>query len=80
MDARLQEALHAAATALPVRVMTLPSAAGHDAATFPHQGAPSAMIFVRNEKGSHNPDQAMSLDDFLTATQLRDAVLMQAAF
>jgi N-carbamoyl-L-amino-acid hydrolase len=22
------------------------------------------MIFVRNEHGSHNPDEAMSLDDF----------------
>jgi N-carbamoyl-L-amino-acid hydrolase len=25
------------------------------------------MIFVRNANGSHNPDEAMELDDFLDA-------------
>jgi N-carbamoyl-L-amino-acid hydrolase len=27
------------------------------------------MIFVRNERGSHNPDEAMSLDDFATGSR-----------
>ncbi len=40
------------------------SGAGHDAAVFARVGVPSAMIFVRNENGSHNPDEAMSLEDF----------------
>jgi N-carbamoyl-L-amino-acid hydrolase len=40
------------------------SGAGHDAAVFAKVGIPSAMIFVRNEHGSHNQDEAMSLDDF----------------
>ena len=26
------------------------------------------MIFVRNENGSHNPREAMTLDDFLAGT------------
>jgi N-carbamoyl-L-amino-acid hydrolase len=44
---------------------TLPSGAGHDAAVFANAGIPSAMIFVRNENGSHNPNEAMEIDDFL---------------
>jgi N-carbamoyl-L-amino-acid hydrolase len=27
-------------------------------------GVPTAMIFVRNDNGSHNPEESMSLDDF----------------
>jgi len=42
----------------------MPSGAGHDAAVFAKVGVPSAMIFVRNHNGSHNPDEAMSLEDF----------------
>jgi N-carbamoyl-L-amino-acid hydrolase len=42
----------------------MPSGAGHDAAVFAKVGVPSAMIFVRNENGSHNPQEAMSLEDF----------------
>jgi len=26
------------------------------------------MIFVRNESGSHNPEEAMSIDDFAVGT------------
>ena len=33
------------------------SGAGHDAAVFAKVGMPTAMIFVRNEHGSHNPDE-----------------------
>jgi N-carbamoyl-L-amino-acid hydrolase len=80
MDARLQTALHTAAKSLGIDVMALPSGAGHDTATFAHQGVPSAMIFVRNEHGSHNPDEAMSLDDFIAGTQLLEAVLKQPSF
>src|SRR5579862_5745 len=46
------------------RPFEMASGAGHDAAVFSKVGIPSAMIFVRNEHGSHNPDEAMSLDDF----------------
>lgn len=42
----------------------MPSGAGHDAAVFATLGIPSAMIFVRNDCGSHNPDETMALDDF----------------
>jgi len=44
------------------------SGGGHDAAVFANAGVPAAMVFVRNQNGSHNPDEAMVIDDFLIAT------------
>ena len=49
---------------------TIPSGAGHDAAVFANAGIPTAMIFIRNDKGSHNPDETMSMDDFLKGTEI----------
>lgn len=49
---------------------TLHSPASHDAAAFSAAGIPTAMIFVRNENGSHNPLEAMDMDDFLEAAGL----------
>ncbi len=48
----------------------MPSGAGHDAAVFATQGIPTAMIFVRNDCGSHNPDEAMAMDDFAVGTDV----------
>ena len=48
----------------------IPSGAGHDAAVFANVGVPSGMIFVRNRNGSHNPDEAMALDDFMRGVEL----------
>ncbi|MBS0394141.1 MAG: Zn-dependent hydrolase [Proteobacteria bacterium] len=45
------------------------SGAGHDAAVFARLGIPTAMVFVRNDHGSHNPDEAMSLEDFAVGTR-----------
>ena len=42
---------------------------------FTKVGIPSAMIFVRNENGSHNPDEAMSLDDFAVGTRALTGLL-----
>jgi N-carbamoyl-L-amino-acid hydrolase len=47
-----------------------PSGAGHDAAVFANAGIPSAMLFIRNQHGSHNPHEAMVLDDFIEATEV----------
>jgi len=46
------------------------SGAGHDAGDFQSAGIPAAMIFVRNENGSHNPREAMAMDDFARAVHL----------
>jgi len=48
----------------------LGSPASHDSAAFAEAGVPTAMIFVRNANGSHNPDEAMTIDDFLQATAI----------
>jgi beta-ureidopropionase / N-carbamoyl-L-amino-acid hydrolase len=70
MDAALQASLSAAAKELGIAAMELPSGAGHDAQDFCAAGLPCAMVFVRNDRGSHNPDEAMALDDFMLATRV----------
>jgi N-carbamoyl-L-amino-acid hydrolase len=62
-----------AAKTLGIATMPLASPASHDTATFTVAGVPSAMLFVRNANGSHNPREAMEIDDFLQAA----AVLTQ---
>jgi beta-ureidopropionase / N-carbamoyl-L-amino-acid hydrolase len=72
--ARLDEALTlraaqaCAALDLPERLM--PSGAGHDAAIFANEGIPTGMIFVRNANGSHNPDEAMEIEDFMHGVEV----------
>ncbi|GGB20631.1 Zn-dependent hydrolase [Allosediminivita pacifica] len=58
---------------IPARVM--PCGAGHDAAVFAGQGVPTAMVFIRNRNGSHNPDEAMDVADFARAAELIAALL-----
>src|SRR5262245_2887052 len=53
------------AEALGIAALPLASPASHDTATFTIAGVPSAMLFVRNANGSHNPREAMEIDDFL---------------
>ena len=50
--------------------MAMASGAGHDAAAFAAAGIPAAMLFVRNQNGSHNPHEAMALPDFDLACQV----------
>ncbi|MEA3176659.1 MAG: beta-ureidopropionase / N-carbamoyl-L-amino-acid hydrolase [Gammaproteobacteria bacterium] len=64
MDARLRGCL----LGLLNEPLEMPSGAGHDAAVFAELGIPSAMIFVRNDHGSHNPEEAMALEDFGVGT------------
>lgn len=58
-----------------VPAVCLVSGAGHDAATFAHAGVPAAMIFIRNQNGSHNPDEAMRMADFDKAVDVVLAML-----
>lgn len=48
----------------------MPSGAGHDAAVFANAGVPSGMVFVRNRNGSHNPDEAMEIEDLMVGVRL----------
>lgn len=54
----------------------LPSGAGHDAAVFANNKVPSVMIFIRNQNGSHNPNEAMDLDDFMYGTDVLYTALL----
>jgi N-carbamoyl-L-amino-acid hydrolase len=75
MDARLCDVLSNACRAQNVAFEIIPSGAGHDAALFANAGIPSGMLFIRNTNGSHNPDEAMEMDDFMRGVQvLCDAV------
>lgn len=63
----IRSELEQTAAALGIPTATFGSPASHDAAAFASAGVPTAMIFVRNENGSHNPDEHMEIDDFLDA-------------
>jgi beta-ureidopropionase / N-carbamoyl-L-amino-acid hydrolase len=65
MDVRLRTRL----MSLLDQPFEMPSGAGHDAAVFAKMGIPTAMIFVRNAQGSHNPDETMAMADFEVASQ-----------
>ncbi|RWR15395.1 Zn-dependent hydrolase [Sinirhodobacter populi] len=65
VDPDLRGGLVAAARALGTGFIDLGSPASHDAAAFAAAGVPMAMLFIRNENGSHNPLEAMEIDDFL---------------
>ncbi len=76
MDRSWIDHLLATCEHLSLPAETIPSGAGHDAAVFANAGIPSAMIFVRNDHGSHNPQEAMEIDDFLCgADVLYEAIL-----
>lgn len=67
MDERVQAGLAQAATALGIPHLAMPSGGGHDAAAFAQAGVPAGMLFIRNQGGSHNPAEAMRLEDFRAA-------------
>ena len=64
MDATVQAALARAAEAISIPYRRMPSGGGHDAAAFAQAGIPAGMLFVRNQNGSHNPNEAMRMEDF----------------
>ena len=70
MDAHWVRHLSGICTRLGLVHELLPSGAGHDAAVFVHVGVPTAMLFIRNEHGSHNPHEAMQMADFMAATRV----------
>ncbi|GAA4339150.1 Zn-dependent hydrolase [Pigmentiphaga soli] len=70
MDPALVGTLLDTAGRIGLPVEKIASGAGHDAALFANAGIASAMIFVRNEHGSHNPREAMDIDDFMDGVEL----------
>lgn len=70
MDASIRARLVEGARALGIPAMMLGSPASHDSAAFAAAGIPTAMLFVRNQNGSHNPHEAMDMEDFMRAASL----------
>ncbi|MGX5840948.1 Zn-dependent hydrolase [Mesorhizobium sp. ArgA1] len=70
MSPALMARLDRAAADLQIPAPHVPSGAGHDAATFAGADIPTAMLFVRNENGSHNPHEAMEIADLDQAIRL----------
>lgn len=80
MDERLCGLLSRACSAQGTPHEVIPSGAGHDASLFANAGIPSAMLFVRNQHGSHNPHEAMELDDFMRGVDVMRQVFEQLSF
>ena len=72
MDVRLREMLRER-----LGEFEMASGAGHDAAMFAAEGIPTAMIFVRNQNGSHNPHEAMAIDDFAVGARALSSLLIE---
>lgn len=69
-DPEICAALERSARALSVPTMALGSPGSHDAAAFAESGVPIGMLLIRNENGSHNPAEAMDIDDFIKAVSV----------
>jgi N-carbamoyl-L-amino-acid hydrolase len=77
VDPQIESALEDCAAELSIPVLQLGSPASHDAAAFAASGVPMGMIFVRNENGSHNPHEAMAMDDFMAGAALLTQFLLR---
>jgi N-carbamoyl-L-amino-acid hydrolase len=65
VDPEIKDALARAAVSLGIETIELGSPASHDAAAFAASGVRMGLIFIRNANGSHNPHEAMTIEDFL---------------
>lgn len=70
LDEAVIRILSAASESCGLTPTVLPSGAGHDAAVFANAGIPAGMVFVRNTNGSHNPNEAMDVADFLKGVDI----------
>jgi beta-ureidopropionase / N-carbamoyl-L-amino-acid hydrolase len=70
MDPAIKAGMLAGVAELGLPAMEIASGASHDAAAFAAAGVPTQMLFIRNANGSHNPDEAMEIPDFMAATRL----------
>jgi N-carbamoyl-L-amino-acid hydrolase len=79
MSEEITRLLQHEAAATGIEFELLASGAGHDSAVFANAGVPSSMIFVRNDKGSHNPHESMDLADFFAGAEVLARGIWQAA-
>ncbi|MEO7241764.1 MAG: Zn-dependent hydrolase [Variovorax sp.] len=77
MDPKICGVLTRACAAQGVPYEVIASGAGHDASLFANAGIPSGMLFVRNQNGSHNPNEAMDIADFMLGVQAMSTALAE---
>ena len=78
VDPSIRSTLERCASELDIPMLQLGSPASHDAAAFAAAGVPMGMIFVRNENGSHNPREAMAIEDFMSGATLVAQYLLRS--
>lgn len=79
MNGQLINRFREIANTAGVEYADIASGGGHDAAEFAAAGVPTAMIFIRNAHGSHNPQESMLLEDFGQACSLLIGFLLKHA-
>jgi N-carbamoyl-L-amino-acid hydrolase len=77
MNEQLRIGFHKQLGKMSIPTMDIGSGGGHDCAVFAEQGVNSAMLFIRNDGGSHNPDEAMEIEDFARATDVLAGLLSE---
>ena len=77
MDRQLCDLLAKTCTEQGTPYEVIPSGAGHDASLFENAGIPSGMLFIRNQNGSHNPEEAMEIADFMQGVQVLQQTIQQ---
>lgn len=78
MDAGMMAMLEASAAESGIGATRIPTV-GHDAAMFALAGIPAAVLLVRNQNGSHNPDETMTQADFAAGTAVLAGAMLRAA-
>ncbi len=77
-DPAIRSALTAAADDLGIATLDIGSPASHDGAAFAACGVPIGMVFVKNRNGSHNPFEAMDINDLLDGTSVLTSWLVNS--
>lgn len=75
MDPELTALARRKAAELGIDAPDMASGAGHDCLIFATEGVRCAMLFIRNDHGSHNANEAMDIDDFAEACRLATGML-----
>ncbi|PCI85228.1 MAG: Zn-dependent hydrolase [Hyphomicrobiales bacterium] len=70
MNKKIVTGLSKAMKANQLKPITFASGGGHDSAVFAGKNIPTGMIFIRNQNGSHNPQEAMKINDLLVGTSI----------
>lgn len=74
----LREALANGAADAGIDTIEIPTV-GHDAAMFAKAGVPEAVVLVRNEGGSHNPNERLEKADFAAGTRAAANAMLRIA-